>query len=163
MIKAHLRKMLLHADVCRCFSSLREICMNLHTFPVQHISFTGSFLTTWTVSFIRDFFPPHRFVIYFELVLGGLSALVLTDHQWSMAKQHGRRCWCIWDLRRHLAEAVIKVKTLTGRIFPSATQRTSLLFVLKNWYYDGIWIVWKSDKDRGRPSEGENYSTHVSV
>lgn len=107
--------------------------------------------------------PPHRFVIYFELVLGGLSALMLTDHQWSMAKQHGRRCWCIWDLRRHLAEAVIKVKTLTGRIFPSATQRTSLLFVLKNWYYDGIWIVWKSDKDRGRPSEGENYSTHVSV
>lgn len=113
--------------------------------------------------FYTWFFPPHRFVIYFELVLGGLSALVLTDHQWSMAKQHGRRCWCIWDLRRHLAEAVIKVKTLTGRIFPSATQRTSLLFVLKNWYYDGIWIVWKSDKDRGRPSEGENYSTHVSV
>ena len=103
------------------------------------------FLNMNCVSAGRVFFPTGLLVIYFE----GRPWQSISTSVDRQPMEHSQTTWtqvlvlCIWDLRSHLAEVVIKAKTLTGGIFPSANQRASLSFMLKLigwWHLDSLQV-----------------------
>lgn len=79
-------------------------CSDLDVLSAEHISFTDSspafqlklyFINMDSGDFsFFFFFPQVCWSFILKADLGSLSAQALIDSQWSIAKQHGRRCWC---------------------------------------------------------------------
>lgn len=117
-----------------------------HYFPTKVVFSKHGLCLFWVGVF---FFPQVCWSFLLQADLGSISAHMLIGSQWSIAKQHGCRCWCctseIWAAI--LVRSWSKQRPWPGHFSPSANQWASLSFMLKLigwWHLDSLLVRYRS-------------------